>query len=79
MNKEKDQIIRTYNSNQMDILTSKDKKWSETLLLVFGREGRLYKFFGVFEIEWINDKNPLTITYKKIADSFTYKLKRLLY
>lgn len=79
MNKEKDQIIRTYNSNQMDILTSKDKEWSETLLLVFGREGRLYKFFGVFEIEWINDKNPLTITYKKIADSFTYKMKRLLY
>ena len=76
MNKEKSKIVRTYISNQMDILTSKDAEWSETLFLVFGREGSFYRFFGVFEIEQIDDRPLLTIVYKKIADSFTYKLKK---
>ncbi len=76
MNRKKDQIVRTYISNQIDILTEKDREWSEKLFLVFGVVDGLYKFFGVFEIEWVEDKNPLTITYKKIANAFTYKLKR---
>lgn len=76
MEEDENRIVRTYVSNQMDRLYPKDREWSDTQFLVFGREKGLYKFFGVFDIEQVIDRNPFQIIYKKTANTFRYKWKK---
>lgn len=76
INEKKDHIIRTYIDDDVEKLSEVDLRWNDSKFLVFAWDCGAYRFYGVFQIEKIEELQYIQITYKKISDSVTYNLPR---
>ena len=74
INEDGDYITRTYIDDDVEKLSEVDLRWNDSKFLVFGWDYGAYKFYGVFQIEKIEELEYIQITYKKISDSVTYKM-----
>ena len=70
-----DRITRTYIDDDVEKLSEEDLRWNDSKFLVFGWDYGAYKFYGVFQIEKIEELEYIQITYKKTSNSVTYKMR----
>lgn len=81
INDKGDVIKHTYIDDVVDKLFPDDLKETDCRFLVFTRDGDYYKFVGVFKQHSINHNqaNLVEIKYVKVADTFTFKRKKVYY